>query len=478
MIVFLDHEGDVERRSLGNKGARLIEMKRAGLRVPDGFILTTEACRHYFQAGRTLTSDLKERLLTALCELERRTGKRLGDPQAPLLLAIRSGAPVSMPGMMDTLLNVGLQDEVVQGLADRTGDCEFALDCQSRFQEAYGELVAPEIPDDPIEQLLQAVSSVFASWNGRRAAVYRQVNRIPDDLGTAVIVQEMVFGNWGERSGSGVVFSRHPASGERELFGEVMLRAQGEAVVAGKRTPSDISCLQQQLPDVYEELSAVATRLEEHDKDMQEIEFTFERGTLYLLQSRVGERTALAAVKIAVDLCQAGVIDRQTALQRVGWESLQSLLQPELDPNVDAVPLVVGLPVVPGAVCGEIALDRERAIERSAGGHPVLLIRRETDPNDYEAMLHANGILTAFGGMTSHAAVTARPLGKPCIVGCANLAIDLLSRQIEIAGRTFREGEWLTLDGTTGRVFAGRLPLVAPELPVEVETFRSWRSAR
>jgi pyruvate,orthophosphate dikinase len=470
---------------LGGKGARLAEMKRMGLRVPDGFTLTTAACRAYYEAGQTMTDEILGQLTDALRELEQRTGKRLGDPEAPLLLAVRSGAVISMPGMMDTILNLGLNDAAAKGLAKQTGDVKFADDCYRRFREMYSEVVLgsePQagsavggpIPEDPREQLIEAVKAVFASWNNRRAAMYRKINGIPADLYTAVTVQEMVFGNLGSGSATGVVFTRNPSNGAKELYGEYLAGAQGEDIVAGSKTPRHIGQMKAEMPDVYLELTDVARRLEAHYQDMQEIEFTVQKGTLYLLQTRDGKRTIEAAVKIAVDLVQEGVLSRQDAVSKVDLDLLNKALHPRLDNKVEAEPLAVGLPAVPGAATGVIALDRDTALQKIGEGKQVLLVRRETDPNDYEAMAAAHGILTAFGGTTSHAAVTARPLGKPCIVGCEALSIDMKQRTINIAGRTLREGETLTLDGETGRVYEGELPLTEPELAPEFAVFRKW----
>ncbi|WP_157721951.1 pyruvate, phosphate dikinase [Tumebacillus avium] len=459
---------------LGNKGAGLAELMRLGYRVPDGFTLTTAACRAYYAAGRTLTPELRENLLRHLRGLEQRTGKRFGDPAHPLLLAIRSGAAESMPGMMDTVLNLGLNEAVVQGLAEQTGDSKFAADCQRRLHEMYGAVVSREIPESPLEQLFQAVCAVFDSWNNRRAVVYRQIHGISDELYTAVNVQEMVFGNLGARSAAGVVFSRHPASGEPALHGEILYGAQGEDVVAGALTPEPIETLRATMPHVYAELLTAARQLEAHYQDMQEIEFTVQDGALYLLQTRDGKRTVQAAVKIAVDLVQAGLLDRADAVQRVQLQELNKLLHPRLDPTVQAAPLAEGIPALPGAASGRIALDAETALEQSRAGHAVLLVRRETDPDDYEAMTESRGILTAFGGTTSHAAVTALPLGKPCIVGCSAVVINLAARTVEIGGQLFSEGDVLTLDGATGRIFAGALPLAKPDVPPEVDVFWKW----
>ncbi|TCP53335.1 pyruvate,phosphate dikinase [Tumebacillus sp. BK434] len=466
-----------QQHLLGNKGAGLAELTRLGFRVPDGFTLTTAACRAYYAAGQTLTSGLREQIVDALAGLERRTGKRLGDPSRPLLLAVRSGAPESMPGMMDTVLNLGLNRAVVQGLAGGTGHAAFAADCERRFRAMYGAVVSAEIPESPLEQLLQAVSAVFDSWNNRRAAVYRRIHGIPEDAFTAVSVQEMVFGNLNERSAAGVVFSRHPASGEPGLHGEILYGAQGEDVVSGAVTPERIETLRARMPLVYAELELAAQQLEAHYQDMQEIEFTVQDGVLYLLQTRDGKRTTQAAVQIAVDLVQAGVIDRAAAVQRVDLPELNRLLQPRLDPAVQIAPLATGIPAVPGAAVGRIALDAERVLLQRRAGQDVLLVRRETDPDDYEAMTEAQGILTAFGGTTSHAAVTALPLGKPCIVGCSAVTIDLTARTVEIGGRTFVEGDVLTLDGSTGKVYADALPLAAPKVSAAVDVFRSWLQA-
>ncbi|MBX6394387.1 MAG: pyruvate, phosphate dikinase [Alicyclobacillaceae bacterium] len=521
--IYAFDEGSAEMRDLlGGKGAGLAEMTRAGLPVPEGFTITTEACRAYFAAGGRWPEGLLDELDRALARLEERTGLRLGDPERPLLVSVRSGAVFSMPGMMDTILNLGLNDEAVQGLARRTGQERFAWDCYRRFIQMYGDVVLgvrhfafEEIiegqkekrgvkldteltaedwrevverykqlvlketkrpfPQDPREQLLGAVRAVFESWNNQRAVVYRRIHGIPDDLGTAVNIQRMVFGNWGDDSGTGVVFTRNPSTGERTLYGEFLLNAQGEDVVAGIRTPSPIAELKQSMPAVYDQLVEVTRRLEDHYRDMQDIEFTVERGKLYLLQTRAAKRTAQAAVKVAVDLAKEGTIDREEALRRVSPDSLHQLLHRRIDESAELDRLAKGLPASPGAACGKVVFDADEADRRAADGEAVILVRPETTPEDIHGIVASQGVLTSRGGMTSHAAVVARGMGKPCVCGCESIRIDLRKREfVTEGGRVIREGDIITIDGGTGHVYAGAVPLVEPELSQEFRELLHW----
>ncbi|HEX8070456.1 MAG TPA: pyruvate, phosphate dikinase, partial [Pyrinomonadaceae bacterium] len=447
VYLFAEGQGDA-KNLLGGKGAGLCEMTRAGLPVPPGFIVTTEACNAFYEAGKNFPEGMWEQVVAGLSALEEQTGKRFGDPDNPLLVSVRSGAPFSMPGMMDTVLNLGLNEQTVQGLAAQTGDLRFALDAYRRFASLFGEIVmgvahekfervlarykaqteggrdtdlSPDqlreviaaekqiifaeqrgtaIPEDPYEQLRVAIAAVFNSWMGRRAVDYRRVNRIPDDLGTAVNVQAMVFGNMGANSGTGVAFTRNPSTGEKALYGEYLLNAQGEDVVAGIRTPNPISQLQDELPEVYEQFNQITQLLERHYRDMQDVEFTIERGRLWMLQTRTGKRTGAAAVRVAVDMVHEGVIDKATALQRVTPQQLDQLLHPTVDPNADVVVLATGLPASPGAAQGQVVFNPDEAEELAQQGMKVILVRQETSPDDFHGMVAAQAIVTARGGMT------------------------------------------------------------------------------
>ncbi|HEX2516134.1 MAG TPA: pyruvate, phosphate dikinase [Chloroflexota bacterium] len=522
--VWLFREGNASLRDLlGGKGAGLAEMTNAGLPVPPGLTITTEACNAYYASGRTFPAGMWEQVLEALKDVEGATGKRFGDPANSLLISVRSGAKFSMPGMMDTILNLGLNDVTVEGLAGATNNPRFAYDSYRRFIQMYGNVVLdidkdafehalsaqkskagvqtdPELsaddlkavigaykeivqrekgqpfPSDPLEQLRGAVEAVFASWNNDRAMVYRRREKIPDDLGTAVNVQTMVFGNMGPDSGTGVAFTRNPANGARELFGDYLRNAQGEDVVAGIRTPSHISEMRDDpnLPGVYDEFVRYAQRLEAHYKDMQDLEFTIERGKLYMLQTRSGKRTGAAAVRIAVDLANEGVIDRRTAVQRVPPGDLVQLLYPVIDPHTGARPAATGIKAGPGAAIGQAVFSAERAEELGKAGEKVILVRRETSPEDLRGMIEAQGILTSTGGPTSHAAVVARGMGKSCIVGASAVVIAPDETSFSVNGQTVREGEWITLDGTSGNIYVGQVPTVEPELGDDFRTVMAW----
>jgi pyruvate,orthophosphate dikinase len=519
--VYLFEEGNGENKTLfGGKGAGLCEMTRAGLPVPPGLIVTTEACNAYYDNNKQFPDGMWEQVVEALHEIEKKVGKKFGDSDNPLLVSVRSGAAFSMPGMMDTVLNLGLNEETVQGLAEQTGDLRFALDAYRRFASLFGEIVigvahekfervmdrfkaqtkggkdtdlkpkelreiiaaekqiilaeAHAIPDDPYEQLHVAIAAVFNSWMGRRAVDYRRVNRIPDDLGTAVNVQAMVFGNMGKDSGTGVAFTRNPSTGKKELYGEYLLNAQGEDVVAGTRTPNPISQLKKELPKVYQEFSQITQLLEKHYRDMQDCEFTIERGKLWMLQTRTGKRTGAAAVRIAVDMASEKLIDRATAVQRVTPEQLDQLLHPTVDPKTDAQVLATGLPASPGAAQGKVVFSPDEAEEMAREGEKVVLVRQETSPDDFHGMVAAQAIVTARGGMTSHAAVVARGMGKTCVSGASTLEIDYSQHQFSVNGEVVTRGEWITVDGSTGRVFLGKVPTIQPQLGSDFHELMKW----
>ncbi len=520
--VMMFHEGRAElKHLLGGKGANLAEMIRIGLPVPPGFTITTKACLDYYAAGKKISDDVLQKIEKALEELERETEKKLGDVARPLLVSVRSGAAISMPGMMDTVLNLGLNDATVQGLAQLTDNPRFAYDCYRRFIQMFGDVVLgvemysferiieqrkkergiagdPELtaedwqwvigqfkelilrqtgapfPQDPREQLIAAIKAVFDSWDNQRARIYRRIHQIPDDLGTAVNVQAMVFGNMGDDSGTGVAFTRNPSTGERELYGEYLINAQGEDVVAGIRTPKPISTLKQKMPTIYSAFQEISRKLENHYKDMQDIEFTVERGQLYILQTRSGKRTAQAAVKIAVDLVEDKVIDRDTALLRVDPDSLNQMLHWRFDLSAELNVIAKGLPASPGAASGRIVFDADTAEKLAAEGEAVILTRPETTPEDIHGMVASQGILTSRGGMTSHAAVVARGMGKPCICGCEELEIDLRKKELQIGELVLREGDIISIDGGTGQVIQGEVPLIEPTLSPEFKRLLAW----
>ncbi|MFQ5409300.1 MAG: pyruvate, phosphate dikinase, partial [Anaerolineales bacterium] len=499
---------------LGGKGAGLAEMSRAGLPVPPGFTITTAACRAYYENDKLFPEGMWSESKAALQAVEARTGKRFGDAANPLLVSVRSGAPVSMPGMMDTVLNLGLNAETLRGLADLTGDERFAWDAYRRLVQMFGEIVfgvprdkldratgrAPvadmdlpalqalverlkeiifgevrsEVPEDPEEQLRQAIAAVFDSWMNRRAVDYRRLNRIPDAMNTAVNVQAMVFGNAGGDSGTGVAFTRNPSSGEPELYGEFLINAQGEDVVAGLRTPLPISRMAEQLPEAAAQLHDIARRLEAHYRDMQDVEFTAERGRLWMLQTRTGKRTGRAATRIAVDLVNEGLITREAAVQRVAPEMLEQLLHPVVDPAADPTCLATGLPASPGAATGRVVFAADEAEARTEAGEQVVLIRHETNPDDFHGMVAAQAIVTARGGVTSHAAVVARGMGKCCVVGCDALKIDYGQQLFTANGHTVSSGDWITVDGNSGEVFLGRVPTIEPQLDECYDTVMQW----
>jgi len=522
MKIYSFEEGASESEALlGGKGSGLAEMTRIGMPVPPGFIITTEVCRDYMKRSEKAIDNLDEEILQKIREIERKTGKKFGDPSNPLLVSVRSGAPVSMPGMMDTVLNLGLNDETVKGLIKQTGNERFAYDAYRRLVQMYGRIVlgmpgrmfeerierysensgvnsvieldahalkkmvdefkelvrketGKEFPDNPFMQLKTAIGAVFRSWNGKRAKTYRQINKIPDDLGTAVNVQTMVFGNMGPDSGSGVGFTRDPSTGEKKMYGEYLLNSQGEDVVSGSRTPKHIDQLQNDLPSAYKELTRVCETLEKQYKDVQDFEFTVEKGKLYMLQTRTGKRTAEAAVKIAVDMVKEGLIAREEAIMRVESDQLNQLLHRRIDPEAKANTIAEGLPASPGAASGRVVFDTDEAAELGNRGEKVILVRPETTPEDIHGMVAAQGTLTSRGGMTSHAAVVARGMGKPCVCGCSDIRIDLDDERFYSEDFVIKKGEVITLDGGTGRVMLGEVPTVEPELSGELVELLKW----
>ena len=519
--VYLFSEGNKDMRNLlGGKGAGVAEMTHAGLPVPPGFTMTTDACNEYYRLGRKFPDGMWSQVLDALKEVERQTGKKFGDPKNPLLVSVRSGARMSMPGMMDTVLNVGLNEETVKGIAALTGNERFAYDAYRRLIQMFGRIVkgidgakfdhileaykaktegkkdtdltvdmlkevvrdykalykkelGEDFPTDPLEQMRQAAEAVFGSWFGKRAVDYRNYYKIPHDLGTAVNVQTMVFGNMGFDSGTGVAFTRNPSTGEKKLYGEYLLNAQGEDVVAGVRTPKVIVELKDEMPAVFEQFVQICNLLENHYKDVQDMEFTVERGKLWMLQTRAGKRTARAAVKIAVDMANEGVISQQDAVMRVSFEQVDQLLHPVFDEKAKDKArkagdlLAKGLNASPGAASGLAVFDADRAVELSKAGNSVVLVRPETSPEDVHGMLVSEGILTQHGGATSHAAVVARGLNKPCVSGCESLSISTDARQLTVGEHTLKEGDLISIDGTTGEVFAGQIPTMVPNFAEE-----------
>ncbi|MGQ9556912.1 MAG: pyruvate, phosphate dikinase [Desulfurispora sp.] len=520
--VYLFAEGSADMKNLlGGKGANLAEMTNIGLPVPPGLVITTEACKEFYACDRNFPPGMEEQVREYIKVLEDKTGKRFGDPQNPLLVSVRSGAPISMPGMMDTVLNLGLNDQTVQGLAATAGDERFALDCYRRFLNMFGDVVlgiehhkfervlehakqrrqvefdnqltaedwrgvveeykkiieretgAP-FPQDPVEQLFRAIYAVFNSWNNDRAIVYRKINKIPDDLGTAVNVQVMVFGNLGNDCGTGVAFTRNPSTGENVLYGEYLINAQGEDVVAGIRTPQPIATLQQEMPDVYAQFVRTCQLLEKHYRNMQDIEFTIERGKLYMLQTRTGKRTAQAAIKIAVDMVQEGLITKEEAVLRVEPAQLDQLLHRRIDPSAQLEVIARGLPASPGAASGQVVFDADEAERLGKQGEKLILVRMETTPDDIHGIVAAQGILTSRGGMTSHAAVVARGMGKPCVCGCEALRIDYEREEFTVGQLVIKKGDLISIDGATGQVMLGQVPMIDPEISPEFQQLLTW----
>ncbi|WP_419069048.1 pyruvate, phosphate dikinase [Candidatus Allofournierella excrementavium] len=527
--LYLFSEGNKDMREiLGGKGANLAEMTNAGMPVPQGFTISTEACTQYYKDGRQINEEIMADIYEYIGKMEEITGKKFGDVKNPLLVSVRSGARASMPGMMDTILNLGLNDEVVEGLAAKTGNPRFAYDSYRRFVQMFSDVVmelsksdfekiidemkeakgvkldteldaddmkalvvkfkdlykskmGSDFPADPKVQLIEAVKAVFRSWDNPRANVYRRMNEIPYDWGTAVNVQAMVFGNSGNNSGTGVAFTRNPATGEKALFGEYLINAQGEDVVAGIRTPSPIAHLKDQMPEVYDQFVEIATRLENHYKDMQDMEFTIEDGKLYMLQTRNGKRTAAAALKIAVDLVDEGMIDEREAVLRVEPKQLDSLLHPQFDAAAlkQAEVIGKGLAASPGAACGQVVFTAEDAKESVENGSmkKVVLVRLETSPEDIEGMVVAQGILTVRGGMTSHAAVVARGMGTCCVSGCGEIVVDYDKQEFTLGGKTYKRGDWISIDGSTGNIYGEAIPTVEASISGDFGRFMGWADA-
>jgi len=515
-------EGNASMKELlGGKGANIAEMAGMGIPVPPGFTITTRVCKEYYANGRKYPLGLEEEVDENLLRLEEMFGKRFGVGEDPMLLSIRSGAPASMPGMMDTVLNLGLNDETVEVLSRKTGNELFAYDSYRRFITMFGDVVlgiehakfeeilaakknafgvkldnelgtralkelvdefkklvrsesGEDFPQNQKKQLWMAINAVFDSWNNKRAITYRKLNRIPEHWCTAVNVQSMVFGNTGENSGTGVAFTRDPATGEKRFFGEYLVNAQGEDVVAGIRTPQPIEDLKNAMPDVYNELESIYKRIETHFRDMQDIEFTIEDGTLYMLQTRTGKRTATAAIKIAVDMVKEGLIDEKDAVQRIKPEQLDQILHPIIDPDATVDVIAKGLPASPGAAVGKIVFTPDRAEELAANGEKVLLVRTETSPDDIGGMNAAEGILTARGGMTSHAAVVARGMGKSCVAGCGEITIDEADKKMTVGDLVFKEGDYLTINGSEGEVIKGAVELIDARIGGEVGELLVW----
>jgi pyruvate,orthophosphate dikinase len=476
MIQPLGPDVEADRGLLGGKGASLVELMALGAPVPPAFAITTAACVSY-EEGAGLPAAVRDGLDAAIAGIEAALGRRFGDPADPLLLSVRSGAPVSMPGMMDTILNVGLSSATLPGfVAAAGGDEELGRDCLARLRKMYAASVAGgELPDDPRAQLERSIEAVFASWNSKRARLYRRFKALPD-TGTAVVVQAMVFGNGDERSGTGVVFTRDPSTGAPGLYGDFLARAQGEDVVAGSHNTADVAGMAALLPDCHAELAALAGRVEESFRDMCEIEFTVERGKLWLLQARPGQRSARAAVVCAVALAEAATIDREEAVARVGEEQLEKILAPRLDPDAldPGRVLATGVGASPGVAIGPLAFDSAESSAREKAGEPALLVRGETSPEDLEGIIASAGLLTVRGGKTSHAAVVTRGLGKPCVCGAEELEIDLEARELRAGGTVLAAGDIVSIDGESGRVIAGEAPIAAPERIPELGTLLGW----
>jgi pyruvate,orthophosphate dikinase len=521
--VYFFGEGKKEMKGLlGGKGANLSEMTNIGLPVPYGFTITTEVCNLFYELGRKYPGGLDKQINENLKKLEEKMGMVFGDEKNPLLVSVRSGAAISMPGMMDTVLNLGLNDKTIKALIEKTNNERFAWDSYRRFVQMFGDVVmgvehdrfekaiqarkdkkkvkydtelnaedlkglvgdykkiikkakGKSFPQDPRDQLKMSIDAVFGSWNNKRAISYRNLNNIPHNIGTAVNVQTMVFGNMGENSGTGVAFTRDPATGKDEFYGEYLMNAQGEDVVAGIRTPKHISELKEEMPEIYKQLMDIRKKLEDHYRDMQDVEFTIQEGKLYMLQTRTGKRTALAALKIAVDMVDKKYIDRRTAVTRVEPQMLDQLLHKQLDPKAKqrAEMLAKGLPASPGAALGRVVLNADSAVEESKNGN-VILVRTETSPEDIQGMAAAQGILTARGGMTSHAAVVARGMGKCCVAGAEDIKVFENKKYFKVNGRQIKKGDWITLDGSTGEIFAGKIPVIDPVLGGNFKKFMSW----
>ena len=522
--VYSFNEGNKDMKSLlGGKGANLAEMTKIGLPVPPGFTISTEACNDYYVSNKTIKPEIVEQIEEKLAQLESELGKKLGSIENPLLVSVRSGAVISMPGMMDTILNLGLNDNTVVGLAKATDNERFAYDSYRRFIQMFSDVamevpkykfenvldkykeqngfkfdtelttehlkaiveefkaiykaeVKEDFPQEPKKQLMLAVEAVFRSWNNPRAIVYRKLNDIPNNLGTAVNVQSMVFGNMGDNSGTGVAFTRDPATGENKLLGEYLINAQGEDVVAGIRTPQKIATLENIMPDIYKQFVETADKLEKHYRDMQDIEFTIEKGKLFLLQTRNGKRTAKSAINVAVDLVNEGLITKEEAIMRVEPNQLDQLLHPKFEDKSlkEAKVLAKGLPASPGAASGKIYFTADDVVEASKDGTETILVRQETSPEDIEGMVSAQGILTARGGMTSHAAVVARGMGKCCVAGCGEIKVSEVAKTIEVGDMVLKEGDYISLDGSTGVVYLGNVNKATADMGGNFEKLMSW----
>ena len=520
--VYAFSEGRADMKGLlGGKGANLAEMTNIGLPVPPGFTITTEACKEFYIAGRKFPAGMEEEVEQKVAWLEQTLGKKFGDPSGPLLVSVRSGAVISMPGMMDTVLNLGLNDQTVTGLAASSGNARWAYDCYRRFIQMFGNVVlgiehhkfeafleeqkykrnvqfdnqltaedwqeviekykfivcketGKDFPQDPKEQLYRTIYAVFNSWENDRAIVYRKIHRIPDDLGTAVNVQAMVFGNMGDDCSTGVAFTRNPSTGEKVLYGEFLTNAQGEDVVAGIRTPQPIAKLEEAMPDVYQQFARTCTLLENHYKDMQDIEFTIERNRLWMLQTRNGKRTAQAAIRIAVEMVKEGIIGKETAVLRIDPAQLDQLLHRRIDPNAKLDVIAKGLPASPGSASGSVVFNADLAESLNEQGQRVILVGTETTPDDIHGMVAAQGILTSRGGMTSHAAVVARGMGKPCVCGCEAIKIDYENKRFIVGDIVVKDGDLISIDGSTGQVILGEVPMIEPELSAEFQELLQW----
>ena len=522
--VYMFKEGNADMRNLlGGKGANLAEMTNLGLPVPQGFTITTEACTQYYKDGRKINDEIMDQIMEAITKMEEITGKKFGDKENPLLVSVRSGARASMPGMMDTILNLGLNEEVVETLAKASGNPRWAWDCYRRFiqmfsdvvmevgkkyfeelidkmkeekgvqqdvdltaedlkvlaeqfKAEYKEKIGSDFPSDPKEQLMEAIKAVFRSWDNPRANVYRRDNDIPYSWGTAVNVQSMAFGNMGDDCGTGVAFTRDPATGAKGLFGEFLTNAQGEDVVAGVRTPMKIAEMADKFPEAFAQFQEVCKTLEDHYRDMQDMEFTVEHGKLYMLQTRNGKRTAQAALKIACDLVDEGMRTEEEAVAMIDPRNLDTLLHPQFDAKAlkAATPMGKGLGASPGAACGKIVFTADDAVEWAERGEKVILVRLETSPEDITGMKSAEGILTVRGGMTSHAAVVARGMGECCVSGCGDIAMDEANKKFTLAGKEFHEGDFLSIDGTTGNIYDGIIPTVDATIAGEFGRIMAW----
>jgi pyruvate,orthophosphate dikinase len=463
------------RALLGGKGAGLAEMARLGVPVPPGFTIPTTACRYYHSHSAQLPPNFENAVRAGILHIESALGRKFGDSQNPLLVSVRSGAAQSMPGMMETILNLGLNSSTTQGLARCTGNSHFAQDSHERLRHMYEKVVQQKLPQDPWEQLWAAIKAVFESWNTKRAIEYRRIYDIPDDGGTAVNIQAMVFGNTGDRSATGVAFTRNPSTGDNEFFGEFLVNAQGEDVVAGIRTPQAIAEMNKVMPKAYAELVDITQRLETHFRDMQDIEFTVEDDKLWMLQTRTGKRTAHAAVRIAVDMADEKLITQQDAVRRVSPENIDRLLHPMLDPAAQKKVLAKGLPASPGAAAGQVVFTSDDAVAWAYDGKSVILVRLETSPDDIQGMHVAQGFLTARGGMTSHAAVVARGMGKPCVVGCTEMTVLEDEKTVKFPnGTALREGDWVTIDGSSGEIMMGKMSLVTPKPDDNFRRIMTW----